>query len=46
MRPLPIIVNWHKYAARAYFRDSETANFFARAIVHAAIPAIPAALLL
>ena len=43
--PFPIIVIWPKYATLAISRDSETATFFACAIVHANIPALPGAII-
>ena len=46
MRWLPIFVIWLKYATCVISRDSETENFFARAIADANIPALTGALLL
>ena len=45
-RSLPMIVIWPKYAKRPISHDSETATFFARAIAHTNILALPGALLL
>ena len=46
MQPLPIFVIWPKYSTRAIYRDFEGATFFACAIAHANILALPGALIL
>ena len=43
VRPLPIVVIWPKYATRAISRDSKTAIFFTRLIVHDNILALSGA---
>ena len=45
-RPFPIFVIWPKFATYEISRDSDTVTFFAYAIVHANIRALPRELLL
>ena len=44
VRPLPIFIIWPKYAIHTISRDYDTSTFFARAIAHANILALPEAL--